>query len=74
MVKAAKKCREGMCVCVWLLCASSHPFTVLLMIDTFIFLLLQCPQCNRTCGLRDVRKIFASRIAAVDDDAHKVRY
>ncbi|XP_018470956.2 uncharacterized protein LOC108842520 [Raphanus sativus] len=31
----------------------------------------KCPQCNRTCGLRDVRKIFASRIAAVDDDAHK---
>ncbi|CAH8385626.1 unnamed protein product [Eruca vesicaria subsp. sativa] len=31
----------------------------------------KCPQCNRTCSLRDVRKIFASRIAAVDDDAHK---
>ncbi|CAN6838268.1 hypothetical protein Bca4012_047365 [Brassica carinata] len=31
----------------------------------------KCPQCNRTCNLRDVRKIFASRIAAVDDDAHK---
>ncbi|KAL0874963.1 hypothetical protein Bca101_024668 [Brassica carinata] len=31
----------------------------------------KCPQCNRTCTLRDVRKIYASRIAAVDDGAHK---
>ncbi|XP_024011506.1 E3 ubiquitin-protein ligase RFWD3 isoform X2 [Eutrema salsugineum] len=30
-----------------------------------------CPQCNRTCSLKDVRKIYASRIAAVDDEAHK---
>ncbi|CAH2074327.1 unnamed protein product, partial [Thlaspi arvense] len=30
----------------------------------------KCPQCNRTCSLKDVRKIFASRITAVDDEAH----
>ncbi|KAL1196627.1 hypothetical protein V5N11_021525 [Cardamine amara subsp. amara] len=31
----------------------------------------KCPQCNRTCSLRDVRKIYASRVAAVDDEAQK---
>ncbi|KAG7553968.1 Zinc finger RING-type [Arabidopsis suecica] len=31
----------------------------------------KCPQCNKTCSMRDVRKIYASRVAAVDDEAHK---
>ncbi|CAN8257262.1 unnamed protein product [Cochlearia groenlandica] len=31
----------------------------------------KCPQCNRTCSLKDVRKIFASKIAAVDNEAQK---
>jgi len=31
----------------------------------------KCPLCNKICSLRDVRKIYASRVAAVDDEAHK---
>ncbi|XP_010490825.1 PREDICTED: E3 ubiquitin-protein ligase RFWD3-like isoform X2 [Camelina sativa] len=31
----------------------------------------KCPQCIRKCSLRDVRKIYASRVAAVDDEAQK---
>ncbi|XP_010543439.1 PREDICTED: E3 ubiquitin-protein ligase RFWD3 [Tarenaya hassleriana] len=31
----------------------------------------KCPQCNRKCSVKDVRKIFASRIAAVDGESHK---
>ncbi|XP_022143754.1 E3 ubiquitin-protein ligase RFWD3 isoform X1 [Momordica charantia] len=31
----------------------------------------KCPQCNRKCSLKDVRKIFASRIVAADEESQK---
>ncbi|XP_010424790.1 PREDICTED: uncharacterized protein LOC104709955 [Camelina sativa] len=31
----------------------------------------KCPQCNRACSFNDVVKIYASKIAAVDDEAQK---
>ncbi|KAG7549390.1 Zinc finger RING-type [Arabidopsis thaliana x Arabidopsis arenosa] len=31
----------------------------------------KCPQCNRACSLKDVVKIYASKVAAVDDQAQK---
>ncbi|KAK4281516.1 hypothetical protein QN277_012997 [Acacia crassicarpa] len=31
----------------------------------------KCPQCNRKCALRDVRKLYASRVLAADEELHK---
>ncbi|CAN1775895.1 E3 ubiquitin-protein ligase RFWD3 [Linum perenne] len=31
----------------------------------------KCPQCNRKCTLKDVRKIFAPRIAVVDEESQR---
>ncbi|KAK3226602.1 hypothetical protein Dsin_006464 [Dipteronia sinensis] len=31
----------------------------------------KCPQCNRKCSLKDVRKLFASRVIAVDEESQK---
>ncbi|KAJ7976907.1 E3 ubiquitin-protein ligase RFWD3 [Quillaja saponaria] len=31
----------------------------------------KCPQCNRKCTLKDVRKIFAPRVVAVDEESLK---
>ncbi|KAL5740858.1 hypothetical protein ACOSQ2_030038 [Xanthoceras sorbifolium] len=31
----------------------------------------KCPQCNRKCSLKDVRKLFASWIVAVDEESQK---
>ncbi|KAK8496078.1 hypothetical protein V6N13_035098 [Hibiscus sabdariffa] len=31
----------------------------------------KCPQCNRKCTLKDVRKLFASRIVAIDGESQK---
>ncbi|TXG58444.1 hypothetical protein EZV62_016273 [Acer yangbiense] len=31
----------------------------------------KCPQCNQKCSLTDVRKLFASRIVAVDEESQK---
>ncbi|KAK0583621.1 hypothetical protein LWI29_000351 [Acer saccharum] len=31
----------------------------------------KCPQCNRKCSLKDVRKLFASRIVAIDEESQK---
>ncbi|KAI9154609.1 hypothetical protein LWI28_028806 [Acer negundo] len=31
----------------------------------------KCPQCNRKCSLKDVRKLFASRVVAVDEESQK---
>ncbi|PON49040.1 WD repeat containing protein [Parasponia andersonii] len=31
----------------------------------------KCPQCNRKCTLKDVRKLFASRLVAVDEESQK---
>ncbi|XP_010495060.1 PREDICTED: E3 ubiquitin-protein ligase RFWD3-like [Camelina sativa] len=31
----------------------------------------KCPQCNRACSFKDVVKIYASKIAAVDDEGQK---
>ncbi|KAI9153911.1 hypothetical protein LWI28_018330 [Acer negundo] len=31
----------------------------------------KCPQCNQKCSLKDVRKLFASRIVAVDEESQK---
>lgn len=39
---------------------------------TFIFCVFQCPQCNRKCSMKDVRKLYASRIVAVDEESQKV--
>ncbi|XP_020212865.1 E3 ubiquitin-protein ligase RFWD3 isoform X2 [Cajanus cajan] len=30
-----------------------------------------CPQCNRKCSMKDVRKLYASRVVAVDEESHK---
>ena len=37
-----------------------------------LFFFLQCPQCNRKCTLKDVRKLFASRLVAIDGESQKV--
>ncbi|BAT85747.1 hypothetical protein VIGAN_04332800 [Vigna angularis var. angularis] len=31
----------------------------------------KCPQCNRKCTLKDVRKLFASRVVAVEEESQK---
>ncbi|OIV92371.1 hypothetical protein TanjilG_09969 [Lupinus angustifolius] len=31
----------------------------------------KCPQCNRKCSLKDVRKLYASRLVAVDEESQK---
>ncbi|KAG8647200.1 E3 ubiquitin-protein ligase RFWD3 [Manihot esculenta] len=31
----------------------------------------KCPQCNRKCTLKDVRKLFAPRIAVIDEESQK---
>ncbi|ESW34775.1 hypothetical protein PHAVU_001G180000 [Phaseolus vulgaris] len=31
----------------------------------------KCPQCNRKCKLKDVRKLFASRVVAVEEESQK---
>ncbi|KAK2364186.1 E3 ubiquitin-protein ligase RFWD3 [Trifolium repens] len=31
----------------------------------------KCPQCNTRCSMKDVRKLYASRIVAVDEESHK---
>ncbi|XP_015898419.1 uncharacterized protein LOC107431904 isoform X3 [Ziziphus jujuba] len=31
----------------------------------------KCPQCNRKCTLKDVRKLFAPRIVALDEESQK---
>ncbi|XP_022962838.1 E3 ubiquitin-protein ligase RFWD3 isoform X2 [Cucurbita moschata] len=31
----------------------------------------KCPQCNRKCSMKDVRKLFASRIVAADEESQK---
>ncbi|XP_054799201.1 uncharacterized protein LOC129303727 [Prosopis cineraria] len=31
----------------------------------------KCPQCNRKCALRDVRKLYASRVLAADEESQK---
>eukprot|EP00257_Ricinus_communis_P016601 XP_015574828.1 E3 ubiquitin-protein ligase RFWD3 [Ricinus communis] len=31
----------------------------------------KCPQCNRKCTLKDVRKLFAPRLAVVDEESQK---
>ncbi|XP_065857790.1 uncharacterized protein [Euphorbia lathyris] len=31
----------------------------------------KCPQCNRKCSLKDVRKLFAPRIVVVDNESQK---
>ncbi|KAJ4704979.1 E3 ubiquitin-protein ligase RFWD3 [Melia azedarach] len=31
----------------------------------------KCPQCNQKCSLKDVRKLFASRIVAIDEESQK---
>ncbi|XP_018842654.2 E3 ubiquitin-protein ligase RFWD3 [Juglans regia] len=31
----------------------------------------KCPQCNRKCTLKDVTKLFASRVVAVDEESQK---
>ncbi|XP_024025125.1 E3 ubiquitin-protein ligase RFWD3 isoform X2 [Morus notabilis] len=31
----------------------------------------KCPQCNRRCKLKDVRKLFAARVVAIDEEAQK---
>ncbi|XP_021682349.2 uncharacterized protein LOC110666242 isoform X2 [Hevea brasiliensis] len=31
----------------------------------------KCPQCNRNCTLKDVRKLFAPRFAVVDEESQK---
>ncbi|KAI4349101.1 hypothetical protein L6164_009738 [Bauhinia variegata] len=31
----------------------------------------KCPQCNRKCALKDVRKLYASRLIAVDEESQK---
>lgn len=31
----------------------------------------KCPQCNRKCTLKDIRKLFASRVTAVDEESQK---
>ncbi|POO01753.1 Zinc finger, RING/FYVE/PHD-type domain containing protein [Trema orientale] len=31
----------------------------------------KCPQCNRKCTQKDVRKLFASRLVAVDEESQK---
>ncbi|KAK1562378.1 hypothetical protein Q3G72_010965 [Acer saccharum] len=31
----------------------------------------KCPQCNQKCSLTDIRKLFASRIVAVDEESQK---
>ncbi|KAK7337110.1 hypothetical protein VNO77_17669 [Canavalia gladiata] len=31
----------------------------------------KCPQCNRKCSLKDVRKLYASRVVAVDEESQK---
>ncbi|KAG5043795.1 hypothetical protein JHK87_007710 [Glycine soja] len=42
---------------------------------TFIFCVLfrpsQCPQCNRNCSIKDVRKLYASPGVAVDEESLK---
>ncbi|MCI27767.1 E3 ubiquitin-protein ligase RFWD3-like, partial [Trifolium medium] len=30
-----------------------------------------CPQCNTRCSMKDVRKLYASRIVAVDEESQK---
>ncbi|KAI5319263.1 hypothetical protein L3X38_038971 [Prunus dulcis] len=32
----------------------------------------KCPQCNKKCALKDVRKLFASRIVSVDEESQKM--
>ncbi|KAL5540796.1 hypothetical protein UlMin_042409 [Ulmus minor] len=31
----------------------------------------KCPQCNRKCAMKDVRKLFASRIVVIDEESQK---
>ncbi|TKY62117.1 E3 ubiquitin-protein ligase RFWD3 [Spatholobus suberectus] len=31
----------------------------------------KCPQCNRKCSLKDARKLYASRVVAVDEESQK---
>ncbi|CAK8543914.1 unnamed protein product [Lathyrus sativus] len=31
----------------------------------------KCPQCNMECSMKDVRKLYASRVVAVDEESHK---
>ncbi|XP_021289087.1 E3 ubiquitin-protein ligase RFWD3 [Herrania umbratica] len=31
----------------------------------------KCPQCNRECTLKDVRKLFSSRVVAIDGESQK---
>lgn len=31
----------------------------------------KCPQCNRRCELKDVTKLFAARVVAIDEEAQK---
>ncbi|KAK7285006.1 hypothetical protein RJT34_19761 [Clitoria ternatea] len=31
----------------------------------------KCPQCNRKCSMKDVRKLYASRVVAVDEESQK---
>ena len=31
----------------------------------------KCPQCNRKCIAKDLRKLYASRVVVVDEESHK---
>nr|KYP70909.1 RING finger and WD repeat domain-containing protein 3 [Cajanus cajan] len=31
----------------------------------------KCPQCNRKCSMKDVRKLYASRVVAVEEESQK---
>ncbi|CAI8614656.1 unnamed protein product [Vicia faba] len=31
----------------------------------------KCPQCNMKCSMKDVRKLYASRVVVVDEESHK---
>ncbi|KAI9113743.1 hypothetical protein K1719_014994 [Acacia pycnantha] len=33
----------------------------------------RCPQCSKKCALRDVRKLYAARVFAADEELHKVK-
>ncbi|KAL2345089.1 hypothetical protein Fmac_006374 [Flemingia macrophylla] len=32
----------------------------------------KCPQCNRKCTMKDVRKLYASRVVAVEEESQKI--
>lgn len=32
----------------------------------------KCPQCNRRCSMKDVRKLYASRVVTVDEESQKM--